>query len=34
MDRLEELKQKYAGALAVAKQQGIRLAHVHIQNNK
>ena len=34
MERLDELKQKYAGALELAKQQGVRLTHVHIQSNK
>jgi nucleoid-associated protein YgaU len=34
MDRLEELKQKYAGALGVVQQQGVRLAHLHVQDNK
>jgi nucleoid-associated protein YgaU len=34
MDRLEELKNKYAGALALVQQQGIRLSHFHVQDNK
>jgi nucleoid-associated protein YgaU len=34
MDRLEELKQKYAGALAAVKEHGVVLAHLHVQNDK
>lgn len=34
MDRFEELKQKYAAALDIVQQQGIRLAHLHVQDNK
>lgn len=34
MDRLEELKQKYAGALAAVKENGVVLAHLHLQDNK
>jgi nucleoid-associated protein YgaU len=34
MERLEELKEKYASALAVVQRQGIRLAHLHVQDNK
>jgi len=34
MDRLEELKNKYANALALVQQQGIRLAHFHVQDIK
>jgi nucleoid-associated protein YgaU len=34
MERFEELKQKYASALAVVQQQGVRLAHLHVQDNK
>lgn len=34
MDRFEELKQKYASVLAIVQQQGIRLAHLHAQDNK
>ncbi|MDQ2712617.1 MAG: LysM peptidoglycan-binding domain-containing protein [Acidobacteriota bacterium] len=34
MDRLEELKNKYSGALAAIQQQGVRLSHVHVQDNK
>ena len=31
MDRLEELKQKYAGALAAVKAQGVALSHLHVR---
>jgi len=34
MDRLEELKNKYANALTLVQQQGIRLSHFHVQDNK
>jgi LysM repeat protein len=34
MDRLEELKQKYASVLEVVKNQGVRLSHLHVQDNK
>jgi nucleoid-associated protein YgaU len=34
MDRLEELKSKYASVLAVVQQQGVRLTHFHVQDNK
>jgi len=34
MDRLEELKQKYASVLETIKQKGVRLSHLHVQNNK
>ena len=34
MERFEELKQKYASALAVVHKQGIRLAHLHVQDDK
>ena len=34
MDRLEELKQKYSGALSTIQQRGVRLAHLHVQDNK
>src|SRR3954453_24086856 len=34
MDRLEELKSKYSGALETIKQQGVRLSHLHVQDNK
>lgn len=34
MDRLEELKQKYASVLDTIKQKGVRLSHLHVQNNK
>lgn len=32
--RLGELKQKYGAVLRVIEQQGVRLANVHIENNK
>lgn len=34
MDRLEELKNKYNSVLQVIQQQGVRLAHLHVQDNK
>jgi nucleoid-associated protein YgaU len=34
MDRFEELKQKYASAFAVVQQRGVRLAQLHVQDNK
>jgi nucleoid-associated protein YgaU len=34
MDRLEELKNKYKGALETIQQQGVRLTHLHVQDNK
>jgi nucleoid-associated protein YgaU len=34
MDRLEELKNKYSGALATIQQKGVRLTHLHVQDNK
>jgi nucleoid-associated protein YgaU len=34
MDRLEELKQKYASVLDTIKQKGVSLSHLHVQNNK
>jgi nucleoid-associated protein YgaU len=34
MDRLEELKNKYSRALALVQQQGVRLTHLHVQDNK
>jgi len=34
MDRLEELKNKYARVLDTIKQKGVSLSHVHVQNNK
>jgi nucleoid-associated protein YgaU len=34
MDRLEELKQKYSAALQTIQQRGVKLTHVHVQNNK
>jgi len=34
MDRLEELKQKYASVLNTIKQKGVSLSHLHVQNNK
>lgn len=34
MDRLEELKNKYRAALATIQQKGVRLTHLHVQDNK
>ncbi len=34
MDRLEELKQKYSAALQTIQQKGVRLTHLHVQDNK
>lgn len=34
MDRLEELKNKYSSVLQVIQQQGVRLTHLHVQDNK
>jgi len=34
MDRLDELKNKYRGALDVIQQKGVHLTHVHVQDNK
>ena len=34
MDRFEELKQKYASALTVVQQQGVRVDHLQLQDNK
>ena len=34
MDRLDELKLKYQSVLNLIQQKGVRLAHVHVQNNK
>ncbi len=34
MDRLDELKQKYASVLAIVQQRGVRLTHFHVQDNK
>lgn len=34
MDRLEELKQKYHAALDTIQQKGVKLAHLHVQDNK
>ncbi len=34
MDRLEELKNKYSAALETIQQQGVRLTHLHVQDNK
>ncbi len=34
MDRLEELKNKYKGALDTIQQKGVRLTHLHVQDNK
>src|SRR4051812_25229889 len=31
---LEQMKQKYASVLATVQQQGVRLSHLHIQDNK
>jgi len=32
--RLQELKNKYASVLNMIQQQGVRLDHVHVQDNK
>jgi len=34
VDRLDELKLKYQSVLNLIQQKGVRLAHVHVQNNK
>lgn len=34
MDRLEELKNKYRSVLDLISQKGVRLSHVHVQDNK
>lgn len=34
MDRLEELKNKYQSVLDTIKQEGVRLTHLHVQDNK
>src|SRR5947209_20363822 len=34
MDRLEELKNKYRSALNTIQQKGVRLTHLHVQDNK
>jgi LysM repeat protein len=34
MDRLEELKNKYRSALEAIQQKGVRLTHLHVQDNK
>ena len=34
MDRLEELKNKYHSALETIQQKGVRLTHLHVQDNK
>src|ERR1700759_1502198 len=34
MDRLEELKNKYKSVLDIIQQKGVRLAHLHVQDNK
>jgi len=34
MDRFEELKRKYQPVLEAISQQGVRLAHLHVQDNK
>src|SRR3954451_4731497 len=34
MDRLEELKTKYKSALDTIQREGVRLSHLHVQDNK
>jgi len=34
MDRLEELKNKYQSALDTIKREGVKLTHLHLQDNK
>jgi nucleoid-associated protein YgaU len=34
MDRLEELKEKYASVLQTIKEQNVSLSHLHVQDNK
>jgi LysM repeat protein len=34
MDRLEELKNKYSAALDTIQKEGVRLTHLHVQENK
>lgn len=34
MDKLEELKSKYSAALGTIQQKGVRLTHLHVQDNK
>jgi LysM repeat protein len=34
MDQLEQLKSKYSSALDAIKQSGVRLTHLHLQENK
>ena len=34
MDRFDELKRKYASVLSVIQLQGVRLEHLHVQDNK
>src|SRR3954462_5436097 len=34
MDRLEELKTKYRSALDTIQREGVRLSHLHVQDNK
>lgn len=34
MDRLQELKNKYQSVLSTIEQKGVRLTHVHVQDNK
>lgn len=34
MDRMEELKKKYQAALTTIQQKGVRLTHLHVQDNK
>jgi nucleoid-associated protein YgaU len=34
MDRFQDLKQKYASVLTLVQTQGVRLTHLHVQDNK
>jgi len=34
MDRIDELKLKYQSVLNLIQQKGVRLAHLHVQDNK
>ena len=34
MDKLEELKQKYSAALQTIQARGVKLSHLHVQDNK
>ena len=34
MDRFAELKQKYSSVLTIVQQRGVRLTHLHVQDNK